>query len=86
MEVLKEKSSLIPPVPLPHTIPYSPPYPTFLAQVSNPYDDISLVSDHGGSVAKNDGATETFQWDEGGKYPSSTVGGIEERITLKSLD
>ena len=46
----------------------------------------SPVNDNGCRKSNNDGETETFQWDKVGKYPYSSVGSIEERITLKIVD
>ena len=43
------------------------------------------ISDNYGSEAKNDGATETVKWDEGGKDQYLYVGSIEDHITLKLI-
>ena len=51
-------------------------HPTLFSQVSNPDSDSSLVSENDYIKSNNDGATDTVQWDEGGKYPSYNVCGI----------
>ena len=84
--IIEEEGNLNAPVPAPHTISsYSYSYPPFLAQVENPADDISTVIDNDVIEAKNDGATETVQWDEGAKYPYPAAVRIEECLTLKAL-
>ena len=55
------------------------------ALVSNLASEISLVSENDGIEAKKYGETETFQWDKGGNYASSAVGGIRYHLTLKAL-
>ena len=62
------------PVPIPHTITSYYSTPTLLSQVSNPAAERSPVSENYCIEANNDGATETVQWDEEGKYPYSAVG------------
>ena len=81
----EEEVNLNTPVPAPHNIPSSSSSPPFLAQVSNPSADISLVNENYGIESKKDGATETVLWVKGGQYPYSAVGGIRDHLTLKAL-
>ena len=60
-------------------------YPPFLEQLENMASESNSISDNYGSEAKNDGATETVKWDEGGKDQYLYVGSIEDHITLKLL-
>ena len=56
-----------------------------MSQVSNPAAERSQVIENNGSETKNDGATDTVQWDYGVKHPTYSVDGIEEHLALKSL-
>ena len=44
--------------------------------------EISLVSENYGIEAKNDDVKETVQWDKGGKYLVSAVGGIRDNCCI----
>ena len=81
----EEEGKFNAPIPETYTISYYYSSPPLLSQESNPDPNRSTVSENDGSESKNDGATETAQWDEGYKHPYYAVGGIEEFTTLKSL-
>ena len=42
-----------------------------------------MLSENYGIESNNYGATETVQWDEGGKYPYSAVSVIRDPLNLK---
>ena len=71
----EEEFKLNTPVPAPHTISSSSLVSPFLEQVSNQSAKSIMIIENDDSEAKNGGATKTVQWDDGGKYPSSAVGG-----------
>ena len=83
VESTQEEVKFNSPVPEPHTIPDSSLSPPFLEQISNPDADRILVSENYGIKSKDGGATESIQWDEGGKYPYSALGGIKDPLNPK---
>ena len=82
---IKDEINLNNPASSPFTISFYYSSPPPLAQVSNPDYERSPVSDNYGIEVNNYGATDMFNWYEGGKNPYSTVVRTKIPISLKSF-